>query len=172
MPVQPYINSAPLPKFRQKLDSFRLESPGSAAVSEGPAAETSHPEPPRQAADRHPGATEDAVSQKRKYQAKIFGIWASYFCSPNLMSHGKNNMDRASFNGAGGEMAPARRRLNRRMPAAQSRRRQHGRRGPRRGFGGICSVSKLLLVLCFGWTHGASGADETNICVVCKQALK
>ncbi len=58
------------------------------------------------------------------------------------------------------------------MPAAQSRRRQHGRRGPRRGFGGICSVSKLLLVLCFGWTHGASGADETNICVVCKQALK
>jgi len=33
-------------------------------------------------------------------------------------------------------------------------------------------VSKLLLVLCFGWMHGALGADETNICVVCQQALK
>jgi len=81
-------------------------------------------------------------------------------------------MDRASFNVACGDIATARRRLNRRMPAAQSRRQQSGCRGSRRGFGGIRSVSKLLLVLCFGWTHGAAGADETNICVVCKQALK
>src|SRR5712691_4140710 len=103
---------------------------------------------------------------------EISSIWTSYFCSPSLISHGKNLMDRASFNVACGEIAPARRRLNRRMPAAPSRRQQSGGRGPRRGFGGIRSVSKILLALWFGWIHCAAGAAETNICVVCQQAIK
>src|SRR5438445_8132201 len=62
--------------------------------------------------------------------------------------------------------------VNRRIPAARSRRQQHGGRSSSGGFGGFRFMRRMLLVLWFGWIYCAAGTEDSNICVVCQQTIK